>query len=54
MYLPAVDDEVTGIAKYLDQELEAIRAAAVGLTEDQARSCPCRSSLSIGALIGLP
>jgi hypothetical protein len=51
MYLPASDDEITGLTSYLDQQLEAIRAAAVGLTEEQARMCPCRSALSIGGLI---
>lgn len=51
MYEPACDDEITGLAKYLDQQLTAIRAAAIGLTDEQARSRPCRSQLSIGGLI---
>jgi hypothetical protein len=51
MYQPAADNEITGIARYLDQQLEAVRAAAVGLTEAQARMSPCRSTLSIGGLI---
>jgi len=51
MYQPTVDDEISGLTKYLDQQLEAIRAAALGLTEEQARVCPCRSALSIGGLI---
>jgi hypothetical protein len=51
MYQPAADDEITGLTNYLDQQLEAIRAAAVGLTEEQARMCPCRSALSLGGLI---
>lgn len=51
MYEPACDDEITGLVRYLDQQLTAIRAAAVGLTDDQARLRPCRSSLSIGGLI---
>jgi hypothetical protein len=51
MYQPASDDEITGLTNYLDQQLDAIRAAAIGLTERQARTSPCRSGLSIGGLI---
>ena len=51
MYEPAPDDEITGLVRYLDQQLAAIRAAAIGLTEEQARMRPCRSALSIGGLI---
>ncbi|MFT4080976.1 MAG: DUF664 domain-containing protein [Nocardioides sp.] len=51
MYAPARDDEVTTIARYVDQQLEAIRASALGLTEEQARSTPCRSALSIGGIL---
>lgn len=36
---------------YLELQLTAIRAAAYGLTEQQARETPCRSALSIGGLI---
>jgi hypothetical protein len=51
MYEPACDEEITGLVSYIDQQLDAIRAAAIGLTEDQARLRPCRSALSIGGLI---
>jgi hypothetical protein len=51
MYTPACDDEITGLVRYVDQQLDAIRAAAVGLTEEQARVRPCRSALSIGGLV---
>jgi hypothetical protein len=51
MYPPQRDDEITGLAGYLEQQLAAIRAAAIGLTDDQARLRPCRSALSIGGLI---
>jgi hypothetical protein len=51
MYTPASDDEITGLVRYVDQQLEAIRAAAIGLTEEQARVRPCRSALSIGGLL---
>lgn len=36
---------------YLDQQLEALRAAAHGLTDEQARARPCRSSLSVGGIL---
>jgi hypothetical protein len=51
MYGPARDDEITGLVGYVDQQLDALRAAAVGLTEEQARERPCRSALSIAGLI---
>ena len=51
MYTPARDDEITGLVRYLDQQLDAIRAAAIGLTEEQARMQPCRSTLSVGGLV---
>lgn len=51
MYEPTANDEITGLVNYLDQQLAAIRAAAVGLTDEQARTSPCRSALSIGGLI---
>lgn len=51
MYEPANDDEITGLVRYLEEQLAAIRAAAIGLTEEQVRSRPCRSALSIGGLI---
>jgi Protein of unknown function (DUF664) len=51
MYTPASDDEITGLVSYIDQQLDAIRASAIGLTEEQARMRPCRSALSIGGLI---
>jgi Protein of unknown function (DUF664) len=51
MYPPAQHDEVTGLVNYIDQQLTAIRAAAFGLTEAQARETPCRSALSVGGII---
>ncbi len=51
MYEPEPDDEVSGLVGYVDQQLDAIRAAAIGLTEEQLRARPCRSDLSIGGLI---
>jgi len=51
MYLPAEDDEVTTLVAYADQQLAAIRASVLGLTEDQARETPCRSVLSVGGVV---
>ncbi|MBP2475809.1 hypothetical protein JOF53_004681 [Crossiella equi] len=51
MYAPAQHDEVTGLVNYLDEQLTAIRSAAFGLTEEQARERPCRSALSVGGII---
>lgn len=43
--------ETEVLTGYLDQQLEAVRAAAHGLTEDQARQTPCRSTLSVGGIL---
>jgi len=51
MYEPAPHDEIEGIVNYVGQQLDAIRAAAIGLTDEQLRLRPCRSALSIGGLI---
>src|SRR3954465_15138371 len=51
MYTPACDDEITGLVRYVDQQLDAIRAAVIGLTDEQARLRPCRSALSLGGLV---
>lgn len=51
MYAPAVDDELTTYIESIDQELEAIRASAYGLSEEQARSRPCRSELTVATIL---
>jgi hypothetical protein len=51
MFHPAVYTEHEAIVGYLEQQLAAIRASAYGLTEEQARQTPCRSTLSIGGLV---
>ena len=51
MYTPTAHSEIDGIVSYVEQQLDAIRASATGLTEEQARQRPCRSALSIGGLI---
>ncbi|SHF49450.1 Protein of unknown function [Jatrophihabitans endophyticus] len=51
MFGPGVYTEGQAIAGFLEQQLAAIRAAAFGLTEEQARATPCRSALSVGGLV---
>ena len=51
MYTPASDDEITGLVRYVDQQLAALRAAAVGLTDEQIRCVPAAARSSIGGLI---
>lgn len=51
MYGPTPHNEIEGIVGYVEQQLDAIRAATIGLTEEQVRLRPCRSALSIGGLI---
>lgn len=48
---PRVASEIDLIADYLDENLTALRYAAYGLTDEQARATPCASSLSIGGLL---
>ena len=51
MFNPGRYTESEVLAGYLGQQLAAIRSAAHGLTEHQARQTPCRSALSIGGLV---
>lgn len=51
MYAPAQHDEITGLLNYIDQQLAALRASVYGLTDEQAKATPCRSSLSLAALL---
>lgn len=51
MYLPAQHDEMETFRGYVTQQLEALRASAHGLTDEQARLTPCRSALSVGGIL---
>lgn len=51
MYVPSKDTEIDGLVNYIEQQLEAIRSSAYGLTEEQVRERPCRSALSIGGIV---
>jgi hypothetical protein len=49
--VPPVADEKDGLVAYVAQQLDAFRSVAYGLTDEQARSTPTPSSLSVGALL---
>jgi uncharacterized damage-inducible protein DinB len=49
--VPPIPDERSGLLAYLAQQRDALRIAAYGLSEEQARATPTRSSLSIGGLL---
>ena len=49
--VPAVDGERANLLAYLDQQRAGIRLTAFGLTDEQARSTPTVSALSVGGLI---
>ena len=49
--VPPVNDERDGLLGYLAQQRDALRIAAFGLTDEQARATPSASSLSVGGLI---
>lgn len=51
MFNPSKYTESEVLVGYLEQQLDALRATAYGLTEQQARETPCRSALSIGGLV---
>ena len=48
---PPVTDERHALATYLRQLHAALRNAAYGLTDDQARQTPTRSAISLAALL---
>lgn len=49
--VPPMPDERTGLLAYLAKQRYALRIAAYGLTDEQARATPTRSALSVGGLI---
>jgi uncharacterized damage-inducible protein DinB len=49
--VPPVEDEREGLLAYLHQQRDALRIAAYGLTDEQARATPTASALSVGGLI---
>ncbi len=51
MHQPGKHSEIDNIVGYLQQQLDALRYAAHGLTDEEARLTPCASALSIGGLL---
>lgn len=51
MYFPAIHDERTTLRNYLQVQLQAIRDAAHGLTDEQARQQPLASVFSVAGVI---
>lgn len=51
MLKPDTYTESAALVGYLDDQLQALRTAAHGLTDELARATPLRSALSIGALL---
>lgn len=51
MYEARVVTEIENFHRRLAEQLASLRAAAYGLSEEQARQSPCRSTLSVGGLI---
>lgn len=51
MFAPGTHSESEVLLGFLAQQLEGLRAAAHGLTDEQARATPCRSALSVGGLV---
>ncbi|GAA3541591.1 DinB family protein [Amycolatopsis ultiminotia] len=49
--VPPVPDERAGLLGFLTQQRNALKTAAFGLTEDQARAVPSASALSVGGLV---
>ncbi|RZS43765.1 uncharacterized protein DUF664 [Herbihabitans rhizosphaerae] len=50
-YARTIADETDGLLHYIDQQRLGLRAAAFGVTEEQARLTPTASTLSLGGLI---
>jgi len=51
MIQPARLDEAAALAAFLREQVESVRAAAFGLTEEEARQAPVRSELSLGGIL---
>ncbi|MEO5663473.1 MAG: DUF664 domain-containing protein [Nocardioides sp.] len=51
MIQPAPLDEAAALATFLREQADAVRTAAFGLTEEEARQSPARSDLSLGGIL---
>src|SRR3954447_6715171 len=48
---PSIADEREQLLLFIAQQRDVLRIAAYGLTDEQARATPARSSLSVGGLV---
>lgn len=51
MITPAIQSESAAYAAFLREQVDAVRAAAHGLTDEEARRPPARSALSISGIL---
>ena len=51
MFQPGIHDEAQTCVGYLQVQIDSLRESALGLTDEQARATPCRSTLSIAGLL---
>lgn len=51
MFAPGTHTEAEVFAGFIAMQLEGVRTAAFGLTDEQARRRPCRSELSVGGVV---
>ncbi|CAA9371881.1 MAG: Protein of unknown function DUF664 [uncultured Nocardioides sp.] len=51
MIQPAPLDEAAALAAFLREQVEAVRNATFGLTDQEARRTPARSQLSLGGIL---
>jgi hypothetical protein len=51
MIEPTTHSESAALAAYLREQVVAVRTAAHGLTEEEARLTPTRSALSVGGIL---
>ena len=51
MFAPGTHTEAEVFAGFIAMQLDAVRTAAHGLTDEQARRRPCRSALSVGGVV---
>lgn len=51
MFQPGIHDEAQTYVGYLQVQIDSLRESALGLTDEQARQTPCRSTLSISGLL---
>lgn len=51
MFAPGNHTEAEVFAGFIAVQLDAVRTAAFGLTDEQARQRPCRSALSVGGVV---